>query len=150
MKNGPIHIFFNFYFPKKLKKPGKYHIKDKYRPSSTNCYSELLVHCSQILNLALIHVLKYMNSLSSLPHSYQTLCETKDMVRVGCFHLSSVWVTKDMARAACFHYSLIISPFPIGGSDTDGVLYLLFLESCHGSTFPGEPVAPAIQTIRVR
>ena len=39
--------------PNKTKpKPGKYRIKNKYRPSSTNCHSELLVHCSQILNLA--------------------------------------------------------------------------------------------------
>ena len=37
--------------PKKGEKIGKYRIK-KYRPSSTNCHSELLAHCSQMLNLA--------------------------------------------------------------------------------------------------
>ena len=46
-------FFFIFIFPKSWKKtPGKYRIKYKYRPSSTNCHSELLVHCSQLLNLA--------------------------------------------------------------------------------------------------
>ena len=49
---GHIKKYVLYNFPKNWN-PGKYCIKNKYRPSSTNCHSELLVHCSQILNLAI-------------------------------------------------------------------------------------------------